>query len=107
MNLVKTRNYLEREAFRLKKECIQKIDNIYNANRKYVLVFWNLMFEADNEQGITSRIIRDYIETDNRNMRLLFRIDFARTLSIYSIVNGINVEVYNNRKKLRDNYSVS
>ena len=107
MNLVKTRNYLEREAFRLKKECIQKIDNIYNANRKYVLVFWNLMFEADNEQGITSRIIRDYIETDNRNMRLLFRIDFARTLSIYSIVNGINVEVYNNRKELRDNYSVS
>lgn len=107
MNLVKTRDYLEREAFILKKECIQKIDNIYNASRKYVLVFCNLMSEADNKQYIISRIIRYYIETYNRNLRLLFRIDFARTLSMYSIVNGINVEVYNNRKKLIDNYAVS
>ena len=37
MNLVKTRDDLEREAPRLKKEWIQKIDSIDNANRKYVL----------------------------------------------------------------------
>ncbi|MGM8317237.1 hypothetical protein ACSXC6_17820, partial (plasmid) [Clostridium perfringens] len=45
--------------------------------------------------------------TDDRNMQLLFRIDFARALSMYSIMNGINVEVYNNGKKVRDNYAVS
>ncbi|MBO3409072.1 hypothetical protein, partial [Clostridium perfringens] len=78
-----------------------------DANRKYVLVFEDLVFEADHEQDITSRLIRDYIETDDRNMQLLFRIDFARALSMYSIMNGINVEVYNNGKKVRDNYAVS
>lgn len=56
---------------------------------------------------ISSRLIRDYTETDDRNMQLLFRIDFARALSMYSIMNGINVEVYNNGKKVRDNYAVS
>ncbi|MGU8670280.1 hypothetical protein ACV3RN_14620 [Clostridium perfringens] len=107
MNLVKTRDDLEREASRLKKEWIQKIDSIDNANRKYVLVFEDLIFEADNEQDITSRLIRDYIENDDRNIQLLFRIDFARVLSMYSIINEINVEVYNNGKKVRDNYAVS
>lgn len=107
MNLVKTRDDLEREAPRLKKEWIQKIDSIDNANRKYVLVFEDLIFEADHEQDITSRLIRDYIETDDRNMQLLFRIDFARALSMYSIMKGLNVEVYNNGKKVRDNYAVS
>ena len=107
INLVKTRDDLEREAPRLKKEWIQKIDSIDDANRKYVLVFDDLVFEADHEQDITSRLIRDYIETDDRNMQLLFRIDFVRALSMYSIMNGINVEVYNNGKKVRDNYAVS
>ena len=53
MNLVKTRDDLEREAPRLKKEWIQKIDSIDDANRKYVLVFEDLVFEADHEQGAT------------------------------------------------------
>ena len=43
MNLVKTRDDLEREAPRLKKEWIQKIDSIDDANRKYVLVFAHLL----------------------------------------------------------------
>lgn len=107
MNLVKTRDDLEREAGRLKKEWIQKIDSIDNANRNYVLVFEDLIFEADNEQDITSRLIRDYIETDDRNMQLLFRIDFARALSMYSLIKGLNVEVYYNGKLIRDNYAVS
>lgn len=107
MNLLKTRDDLERKAPRLKKEWIQKIDSIDNATRKYVLVFDDLVFEAENEQDITSRLIRDYIETDDKNMQLLFRIDFSRTLSMYGIMNGINVEVYNNGKKVIDNYAVS
>ena len=37
INLVKTRDDLERDAPRLKKEWIQKIDSIDNVNRKYLL----------------------------------------------------------------------
>ncbi|MGM8299412.1 hypothetical protein [Clostridium perfringens] len=107
MNLVKTRDDLEREVGRLKKEWIQKIDSIDNANRKYVLVFEDLIFESDYEQDITSILIKDYIETDDRNIQLLFRIDFARSLIIYSIMNGLNVEVYNNGKLVRNNYAAS
>ena len=107
MNLVKTRDDLEREAPRLKKEWIQKIDSIDDATRKYVLVFEGLIFECVHEQDVAARLIRDYAETDDRNMQLLFRIDFARALSMYSIMNGLNVEVHNNGKLIRDNYAVS
>ncbi len=56
-----------------------KIDSIDNANRKYVLVFEDLVFEADHEQDITSRLIRDYIETDDRN------IDFYLELTLQEL----------------------
>ncbi|WP_447412750.1 hypothetical protein [Clostridium perfringens] len=39
-------------------------------------------------------------------MQLLFRIDFARALSMYSIMNGLNVEVHIKRKLIRYNYAV-
>ena len=107
MNLVRTKNDLEKEYHRVNKKWIQKIDSIDNATRKYVLVFEGLIFECVHEQDVAARLIRDYAETDDRNMQLLFRIDFARALSMYSIMNGINVEVYNNGKKVRDNYAVS
>ncbi|MBO3307927.1 hypothetical protein JJB76_16080 [Clostridium perfringens] len=107
MNLVRTKNDLEKEYLRVNKKWIQKIDNIDTATRKYVLVFEGLIFECVHEQDVAARLIKDYAETDDRNMQLLFRIDFARALSMYSIMNGINVEVYNNGKKIRDNYAVS
>lgn len=64
--------------------------------RRRQLETQEVTYEADNEQD--DRIIRDYIETDDRNMQLLFIIDFARSLLIYSIMNNINeleyVKVY-------------
>ena len=107
MNLVRTKNDLEKEYHRVNKKWIQKIDSIDNATRKYVLVFEGLIFECVHEQDVAARLIRDYAETDDRNMQLLFRIDFARALSMYSIMNGLNVEVQNNGKLIRDNYAVS
>lgn len=106
MNLVRTKNDLEKEYHRVNKKWIQKIDSIDNATRKYVLVFDGLIFECVHEQDVAARLIRDYAETDDRNMQLLFRIDFARALSMYSIMNGLNVEVQNNGKLIRDNYAV-
>ena len=106
MNLVRTKNDLEKEYHRVNKKWIQKIDSIDDATRKYVLVFESLIFEYVHEQDVAARLIKDYAETDDRNMQLLFRIDFARALSMYSIVNGLNVEVQNNGKLIRDNYAV-
>ncbi|BDU83874.1 hypothetical protein [Clostridium perfringens] len=106
MNLVRTKNDLEKEYHRVNKKWIQKIDSIDNATRKYVLVFEGLIFECVHEQDVAARLIRDYAETDDRNMQLLFRIDFARALSMYSIMNGLNVEVQNNGKLIRDNYAI-
>lgn len=106
MNLVRTKNDLEKEYHRVNKKWIQKIDSIDAATRKYVLVFEDLIFECVHEQDVAARLIRDYAETDDRNMQLLFRVDFARALSMYSIMNGLNVEVQNNGKLIRDNYAV-
>ena len=106
MNLVRSKNDLEKEYHRVNKKWIQKIDSIDDATRKYVLVLEGLIFECVHEHDVAARLIRDYAETDDRNMQLLFRIDFARALSMYSIVNGLNVEVQNNGKLIRDNYAV-
>ncbi|MDU1308997.1 MAG: hypothetical protein E6936_16295, partial [Clostridium perfringens] len=64
MNLVRTKNDLEKEYHRVNKKWIQKIDSIDNATRKYVLVFEGLIFECVHEQDVAARLIRDYAETD-------------------------------------------
>ena len=67
---------------RLNEEWIRRIDSIEAATRKYVLVYEDIVLEADNEQDIMARLYRDYIETDSREVQLLFRIDLARALSM-------------------------
>ena len=96
---------LAEENPRLKKEWIRVIDNKDNAVRKYVLEVHGFTYEADNEQDIMARIIRDYIETDDRNMQLLFRIDFSRALAMYSLMMNKNVEIQNNGQEIRENYA--
>ncbi|WP_447412751.1 hypothetical protein [Clostridium perfringens] len=49
MNLVRTKNDLEKEYHRVNKKWIQKIDSINNVTRKYVLVFEGLIFECVHE----------------------------------------------------------
>lgn len=103
--MMRFREELAEENPRLKKEWIRVIDNKDDAVRKYVLETQGFTYEADNEQDIMARIIRDYIETDDRNMQLLFRIDFARALAMYSIMQDKNVEIQNNGQEIRENYA--
>lgn len=103
--MMRFREELAEENPRLKKEWIRVINRKEDAVRKYVLEIHGFIYEADNEQDIMARIIKDYIETDDRNMQLLFRIDFARALSMYSIMIGENVEIENNGKEIKENYA--
>lgn len=89
----------------LKDEWIRVIDNLDLAERKYVLKIDGIIYEADNEQDIAARLIKDYIETDDPNVQLLFRIDFARALAMYSLCNGLNVEIAKGNEKIKENYA--
>lgn len=103
--MMRFREELAEETPRLKKEWIRVINNKDEAVRKYVLEIQGFVYEADNEQDIMARIIKDYIETDDRNMQLLFRIDFARALAMYSIMLNKNVDIQNNGKEIKENYA--
>lgn len=103
--MMRFREELAEENPRLKKEWIRVINNKDEAGRKYVLETHGFVYEADNEQDIMARIIKDYIETDDRNMQLLFRIDFARALAMYSIMLNKNVDIQNNGKEIKENYA--
>ncbi|MDY3360462.1 MAG: hypothetical protein SOY04_08690 [Clostridium celatum] len=91
----------------LNEEWIRRIDSIEAATRKYVLVYEDIVLEADNEQDIMARLYRDYIETDSREVQLLFRIDLARALSMWSISKGLNVEIMNGKEIVKENYAAS
>ncbi|WWU66787.1 hypothetical protein QJR26_18655 (plasmid) [Clostridium baratii] len=103
--MMRFREELAEENPRLKKEWIRVINNKDEAVRKYVLETQGFVYEADNEQDIMARIIKDYIETDDRNMQLLFRMDFARALAMYSIMINKNVDIQNNGKEIKENYA--
>ncbi|WWU66705.1 hypothetical protein QJR26_17885 (plasmid) [Clostridium baratii] len=103
--MMRFREELAEENPRLKKEWIRVIKNKGEAVRKYVLETQGFVYEADNEQDIMARIIKDYIETDDRNMQLLFRIDFARALAMYSIMLNKNVDIQNNGNEIKENYA--
>ena len=103
--MMRFREELAEENPRLKKEWIRVINNKDEAVRKYVLETQGFVYEADNEQDIMARIIKDYIETDDRNMQLLFRIDFARALAMYSIMLNKNVDIQNNGNEIKENYA--
>ncbi|WWU66658.1 hypothetical protein QJR26_18110 (plasmid) [Clostridium baratii] len=100
--MMRFREELAEENPRLKKEWIRVINNKGEAVRKYVLETQGFVYEADNEQDIMARIIKDYIETDDRNMQLLFRMDFARALAMYSIILNKNVDIQNNGKEIKE-----
>lgn len=103
--MMRFREKLAEENPRLKKEWIRVINNKEEAVRKYVLETQGFVYEADNEQDIMARIIKDYIETDDRNAQLLFRMDFARALAMYSIMLNKNVDIQNNGKEIKENYA--
>ena len=46
-----------------------------------------------------------YIDSDDRWVQLLMRIDLARALSMYALMYGLNVEVYNGNERVKGNYA--
>lgn len=84
---------------------VREIDSIDEATRKYVIEFEEKIYEADNEQDIVHVIDPPYIDSDDRYVQMIMRIDLARALSMYAIMYGLNVEVYNGDERIKSNYA--
>lgn len=95
------------EKAKLNEEWIRVIDSVDKAERRYVLEFEGLIYEADNEQDIMARLYQDYIESDERAVQLMFRIDLARALAMWSIMNNIKVDVVNGAEEVKENYAAA
>lgn len=88
------------------KEWIREIQSLEEAARKYVIVFDGKVYEGDNEQDIIHVIDPPYIDSDDKYVQMLMRIDLARALSMYAIMYDLNVEVWNGNERVRENYAV-
>lgn len=86
---------------------VRKINSLHDAKRKYVIEFEDKIYEADNEQDILHVIDGPYIDSDDRYVQLLMRIDLARALAMYSIICNLNVEVWNGNERVRENYAAA
>lgn len=84
---------------------INEINDISEATKNYVIEYDNNVYEADNIQDIIEVMFKGYIEVDDPNMQLLFRIDFARALAMQSLANDINVEIVNGNERIKENYA--
>lgn len=84
---------------------VREIESLEQAIRKYVIEFEGKIYEADNEQDIIHVIDAPYIDSDDRYVQMLMRIDLARALSMYAIMGNLNVEVWNGNERVRENYA--
>ncbi|CAM2079511.1 MAG: hypothetical protein NSGCLCUN01_03731 [uncultured Clostridium sp.] len=87
-------------------EWAKEIDGLEEATRKYVIEVEGKIYEADHEQDVIHVIDEPYIDSDDRYVQMLMRIDLARALSMYSIMYNLNVEVWNGNERVRENYAV-
>ena len=86
-------------------EWVREIDGLEEATRKYVIEFEGKFYEADHEQDVIHVIDEPYIDSDDRYVQMLMRIDLARALSMYAIMYNLNVEVWNGNERVRENYA--
>lgn len=84
---------------------VREIDSLDKSVRNYVIEFEGKLYEADNEQDIVHVIDPPYIDSDDRIVQMNMRIDLARSLSMYAIMYGLNVEVYNGEERVKANYA--
>lgn len=96
-------------------DLVREIDSLDKAVRKYVIEFEDKIYESDNEQEIINvldipyidsndRYI-PYIDNNDRYIQMIMRINLARVLSMYGIMFGLNVEVYNGTERVKANYA--
>lgn len=84
---------------------VREIDSLDKAVRKYVIEFEEKLYEAENEQDIIHVIDPPYIDSDDKYVQMIMRIDLARALSMYAIMFGLNIEVYNGTERVKANYA--
>ena len=96
-------------------DLVREIDSLDKAVRKYVIEFEDKIYESDNEQEIINVIDIPYIDSNDRYIpyidnndgyiQMIMRINLARVLSMYGIMFGLNVEVYNGTERVKANYA--
>ena len=85
---------------------VREIESLDKAKRKYAIEFEGKIYEADNEQDVLHVIDEPYIDSDDKYVQMIMRIDLARALSMFALMFDLNVEVYNGPEKVRSNYAV-
>ena len=85
---------------------VREIETLDKAKRKYVIEFEGKIYEADHEQDVMHIIDEPYIDSDDRYVQMIMRIDLARALSMFAIMFDLNVEVCNGTERVRSNYAV-
>lgn len=86
-------------------EWVREIESLDKAVRKYVIEFEGKIYEMDHEQDVIHVIDPPYIDSDDRYVQMIMRIDLARALSMYALMFGLNVEVYNGNERVNPNYA--
>ena len=87
------------------KEWVREINGIDEATRNYVIEFEGKIYEMDNEQDVIHVIDPPYIDSDDKYVQMIMRIDLARALSMYALMYDLNVEVYNGEERVKANYA--
>lgn len=81
-----------------------EIEEIEKATRKYVIEFNNKIYETDCEKNIIYIMDNQYIDSNDDYAEILKRINLARELMIYSIIEGVNIEIWNGNERIEENY---
>ena len=84
---------------------VREIESLDKAVRKYVIEFEGKIYEMDHEQDVIHVIDPPYIDSDDRYVQMIMRIDLARALSMYALMFGLNVEVFNGNERVNPNYA--
>lgn len=87
------------------KEWVREIKSLKEAKRKYVIEFEDKIYEMDHEQDVIHVIDPPYIDSDDRYVQKIMRIDLARALSMYALMYDLNVEVYDGEERVKANYA--
>lgn len=83
--------------------CIKEIKKRDKATKKYVIEFDGKIYETDYEKNIIYIMHNQYIDNNDSHIKMLERIDFARELMIYSIMEELNVEICIGNKTIKGN----
>lgn len=86
-------------------QCIIEIEKIEKAKKKYVIEFNDKIYETDYEDSIIYIMNEDYININDTHIKMLKRIDFARELMLYSIMEEVNIEIWIGSERIKQSNS--